>query len=55
VEGDELEYEWENLTPCELTKTRRKIRFADAEPTFSTRQMSEIIIRRIVGEPVGED
>jgi hypothetical protein len=57
VEGDALEYGWENTTPCGVPKPTRAIRFEDDEPamTFSTKEMSEIIVRCIVVEPVPED
>jgi len=57
VEGDALEYGWENSTPCGVPKPKRAFRFEDDEPpmTFSTKKMSEIIIHCIVVEPVPED
>jgi hypothetical protein len=57
VGGDALEYGWENITRCDGVKLLRKIRSEDGEPpmTFSTKEMSEIIIRCIVVEPVPED
>jgi hypothetical protein len=57
VEGDALEYGWENTTPCGVAKPKRMIRLDDDEPpmTFSTNRMSEIIIRCVVLEPVPED
>jgi hypothetical protein len=57
VEGDALEYGWENTIPCGVPKPKRAFRFEDDEPPmrFSTKEMSEIIIRCIVVEPVPED
>lgn len=57
VDENALEYEWENTTPCGVAKPKRAFRLKDDEPpmTFSTKEMSEIIIRCIVLEPVSED
>ena len=57
VEGDALEYGWENTIPCGVPKPKRAFRFEDAEPpmTISIKEMSEIIIHCIVVEPVPED
>jgi|ERR1700675_689609 len=57
VEGDALKYEWENTTPCGVPKPKRLFRVDNDEPpmTLSTKQMSEIIVRCVVLEPVPED
>jgi hypothetical protein len=57
VEGDALDYGWENTTPCGVPKPKRAFRLEDDEPpmTFSTKEMGEIIIRCIVVEPVPEN
>ena len=67
IEGDALEYGWENTSPSELASAlrnpRRAIRFENDEPklegddpqkAFSTKQMSEILIHCIVVGPVRE-
>jgi len=50
VEGNALEYGWENSTPCGVAKPGRKIRLDEDQPSmeFSTNRMSEIIIRCVV-------
>lgn len=58
VEEDALEYEWENTTPPSVfAKPRRAIRFEDDEHprAHSTKEMSEIIVRCAVLEPVSDD
>jgi hypothetical protein len=60
VEGDALEYGWENTTPSTpwgVARPRRAIAWEDDKPprTFSTKEMSEIIVRCIVVEPARGD
>jgi hypothetical protein len=51
-----LEYEWENTTPCGVARPGRAIRLESDEPprTFSTKEMSEIIVHCAVVEPFRE-
>lgn len=57
VEGDDLEYGWDNTAPCDGIKALRKFRLKGDQPpmAFPTNEMSEIIIRCVVVEPVAED
>lgn len=57
VEEDALEYGWEDTIPCGVAKPKRAIRLKDDEPpmALSTKEMSEIIIRCVVVEPVSYD
>jgi len=57
VQEDALEYGWENTIPCGVAKPKRAIAFEDDKPlmAFSTKEMSEIIIRCVVVEPVSDD
>jgi hypothetical protein len=57
VDGDALEYGWENTTRCDGVKPLRKFGLDGGQPpkTFPTKDMSEIIIRCVVLEPVPED
>jgi hypothetical protein len=56
IEGDALEYGWENTTPCDGVKPLRKFRLEEDETPakFSTKEMSEIIIRCVVLEPASK-
>jgi hypothetical protein len=58
VEGDALEYGWNSTMPCDGIRPSRaiKLRFEDGEPpmVFLTKQMSEIIIRCVVVEPISK-
>ena len=53
VEGDTLEYGWENIARCDGVQPLRKFRVEEDETpaTFSTQEMSEIIIPCVVLEP----
>jgi hypothetical protein len=53
VEGDALEYRWENSTPCDVKPGRKFRRLEDDTPpmAFPTNRMCEIIIRCVVLEP----
>ena len=57
VKEDALEYGWENTIPCGVAKPKRAFMLKDDEPpmAFSTKEMSEIIIRCVVVEPVSGD
>ena len=57
VKEGALEYGWENTVPCGVAKPKRAISLDDNEPpiAFSTKQISEIIIRCAVVEPVSDD
>jgi hypothetical protein len=57
IEGDALEYGWENITRCDGVQTLRKFRVEeDKTPaTFSTKEMSEIIIPCVVLEPASKN
>ena len=52
-----MEYGWENTIPCGVTKPNRAIMLKDNEPptAYSTKKMSEIIIRCVVAKPVSND
>lgn len=56
VVGGALEYGWENITRCDGVKPLRKFRLEEDETpaTFSTKEMSEIIIRCVVLEPASK-
>lgn len=56
VEGDALEYGWENITRCDGVQPLRHFRLEEGETpaSFSTKEMSEIIIRCVVLAPVSE-
>jgi hypothetical protein len=58
VEGDALEYGWNNSMPCDGIRPSRAIRVTleDGEPpiVFLTKEMSEIIIRCVVVVPIPE-
>ena len=51
VEGDTLEYGWENIARCDGVQPLRKFRLEEDPATFSTKEMSEIIIPCVVLEP----
>jgi len=57
VEGDALEYGWEDIARCDGVKPLRAFRLGEDETpaSFSTEEMIEIIIRCVVLAPLSED